>query len=284
MKWRVIISGKSDPYFNMALDEAIYENVVQEQSPPTIRFYDWQPASFSCGFNQDIEKELDFEILKQSVYAFVRRPTGGRMVLHEDEVTYSVISPLEGRMAGSISDTYLRIGNALLKGLQLLQVDAELSRSSLSPNEQKKAANPCFTSSSRHELTYKRKKLVGSAQTRNHKAFLQHGSILKTHNQKRVADFIPNISDDERLRIASLLERRTISLQSILNRPISFDEVVGSLLTGFKDAWSDEVFSIEENPSDEEIRRAQKLVYDKYSTDNWNKKQPKKGKKNLTYI
>jgi len=260
---------------NMALDEAIYLQVMKGESLPTIRFYDWEPASFSCGYNQEIEKELDFELLQRSEYGFVRRPTGGRMVLHEDEVTYAVISKLEERMAGSISDTYLKIGQALVAGLRNLGVEVDLARGELSREEQKQAANPCFTSSSRFELTYRRKKIVGSAQTRNKTAFLQHGSILRAHNQKRVADFIPFISADERLRLSNLLERRTISIEKILNRQFSFEEVVDSLIAGFKSDWQGDIFFLVDKPTIIEINSAKELSLKKYSTNQWNKKEIK---------
>ncbi len=279
MKWRILVSGKMDPYMNMALDEAIYLRVTRGISPPTIRFYDWLPPSFSYGYNQDVERELDLGLLKKSAYGFVRRPTGGRMVLHEEEVTYSVISPLCESMAGSIHDTYLRIGEALVTGLSNLQIEAEMARGKLSLQEQKRSANPCFTSSSRSELTYKRKKLVGSAQTRNSKAFLQHGSILKSYNQKKVAEYIPAITEDERLRIATLLDKRTIALETILARRLSFEEVVDKLLDGFKKAWTNETFDGPEEPSVEEIDVAQELVYKKYSSDEWNINLKKKTKR-----
>ncbi|MBW6515503.1 MAG: lipoate--protein ligase family protein [Candidatus Cloacimonetes bacterium] len=284
MEWRVLVSGKMSPYMNMALDEAIYLSIIKRESLPTLRFYDWEPASFSCGFNQNIDLELDFERLKTSQYGFVRRPTGGRMVLHEEEVTYAVISPLEGAMAGSISDTYFRIGKALLTGLKIMNVEAELSKGELSQHEQRQPANPCFTSSSRFELTYKRKKLVGSAQTRNNTAFLQHGSILKTYNQKKVADFIPNINEDERLRIASLLERRTISLQMILERDLTFNEVVNNLISGFKEAWPEDTFYLHETPTLVEKNTAEQLMHKKYATDQWNKKERKTQKEFDTYL
>jgi len=279
MDWRVLISGKMDPFLNMGLDEAIYIGVGEESSLPTIRFYDWEPASFSCGYNQDIEKELDFNRLAKSDYGFVRRPTGGRMVLHEDEVTYAVIARLEGAMGGNILDTYMRISSALAAGLKKMDIEVELSRGELSRQEQKKSANPCFTSTSRFELTYKRKKLVGSAQTRNSRAFLQHGSILRTKDQKIVAEFVPGITDDDRLRLSALLERRTISLEKILEQELDFQKVVDSLLQGFSTAWPEDKFNLATAPSDLEMQRAKELAFKKYSTEEWNKKRMKREKR-----
>jgi lipoyl(octanoyl) transferase len=282
MDWRFVISGKMDPYMNMAIDETIYKEVSQGNSPPTIRFYDWNPATFSFGYNQNAEVELDLQKVESSGYSYVRRPTGGRLVLHEDEVTYAVISPLKESMSGQITDTYLRIGKALLCGLKKLGIDADLERGILSGAEQRQPVNPCFTSSSRFELTWRKKKIVGSAQTRNTWAFLQHGSILRTVNQKKVAQFLPGISEDNRLRIESFLERRTVSLSKILDRNLSFEEAVKCLMSGFEEEWSEESFFLVDTLRPEEIELAQELSVKKYSGKDWNKNRLD-SKKDLTH-
>ena len=117
MKWRFLIDGKLSPAENMALDEAIFECVQDGRSLPTIRFYNWEPSTVSCGYNQEVAKEVDFAELKKHDYGFVRRPTGGRLVLHNNEVTYAVISPFEGRLSGNVTESYSEISKALAKGL-----------------------------------------------------------------------------------------------------------------------------------------------------------------------
>ena len=89
--WRFIDSGNCSPAFNMALDEALLEWHSEGKIPPTIRFYGWNPPTLSIGYFQKVEKEIDMEAVKKYGLGFVRRPTGGRGVLHDQELTYSVI-------------------------------------------------------------------------------------------------------------------------------------------------------------------------------------------------
>jgi len=284
MKWRIIVDGRIDPYMNMAIDEAIYTGIINGESEPTIRFYDWEPAAFSCGFNQNIENEIDLDKVKKSDYLYVRRPTGGRLVLHEDEVTYAVISPLEDTMAGGISDTYLRIAKALLKGLHYLGIEAEIERGELTRTEQKQLGNPCFSSSSKYEINYNRKKMIGSAQTRSSRAFLQHGSILRTKNQKVVAEYLPGLTEDSRLRVSSMLERRTIALETILQRELPYMEAVEAFINGFTTEWTEDTFYFSTGLTEKESELAASLSKEKYSTAEWNEKKSEKEKKDLTQM
>lgn len=270
MNWRIMICGKDHPYHNMAIDEAIYREVTAGNSPPTIRLYDWQPASFSCGFNQQIEKELDLNLVLDSEYSYVRRPTGGRVVLHEDEVTYAVIAPLTERFSGSISEVNLSIGKALAKGLALAGVEVDISNEIQSRDFQRTNVNPCFTSSSKAELNYQRKKIVGSAQTRNAKAFLQHGSILRNKNQERVADFLPMKSDSERLRMKRFLSQKTISVSNILDKSIDFDFLSEKIILGFIDSWEEDFFYRSNKLSQKELSLVNELFIGKYVTSAWN--------------
>jgi lipoate-protein ligase A len=284
MKWRIIVDGRIDPYMNMAVDEAIYTGIINGESEPTIRFYDWEPAAFSCGYNQNIEDEIDLDKVKKSDYLYVRRPTGGRLVLHEDEVTYAVISPLEDTMTGGISDTYLRIAKALLKGLHYLGVEAEIERGELTRIEQKQLGNPCFSSSSKYEINYNRKKMIGSAQTRSNSAFLQHGSILRTKNQKVVAEYLPGLTEDSRLRVSSMLERRTIALETILQRELPYMEAVEAFINGFTTEWAEDTFYFSTGLTKKESELAVSLNREKYSTVEWSEKKSEKEKKDLTQM
>lgn len=270
MKWRVLISGKTNPYYNMAIDEAIYHLIAQGESPPTIRFYDWKPSSFSYGYNQDIKKELDLEKVKKSPYSYVRRPTGGRLVLHDNEVTYAVMAPIAEEMSGPLSVAYLRIANALKKGFDNMGIKVDLSGHSLSRSEQRRNNNPCFSSSSLYELTYERKKIVGSAQVRNNYAFLQHGSILVSNNQAVVADYLPGINSEEKMRVKTFLTKRTTTINSILGRSMSYEAVVANLEQGFYGQWKEDSFYTETNFTEKERLLSDSLFYGKYAQIQWN--------------
>jgi len=272
MKWRIIIQKKNDPAYNMALDEAILMSVIEKKSPPTIRFYDWNPPTASCGYNQTAENEVDFEILAKKGYEFIRRPTGGRLVLHKDEVTYSVIAPLDGFLGGSVTHTYSQISKALAKGLHLMGIDVILEKGSLSSSHQREAGNPCFTSTSRYELAYKRKKIVGSAQVRKENCFLQHGSVLLHENQGEVGKILPKLTDDKKEKIVNYLKKKTIAINEVLDTPLDFKKAVQFLTEGFILEWDTEDFVLNNELTNEEKKITEYLIKSKYQTEKWNKK------------
>lgn len=273
MKWRFLISGKLSSAENMAIDEAIFYCVQDGRSLPTIRFYDWEPSTVSCGYNQEIAKEVDLLALKKNGFGFVRRPTGGRLVLHDNEVTYAVISPAVGRLSGNVTESYSVISKALAKGLELMGINVDFERGNLSSEHQRQASNPCFTSSSRYELSYQRKKIVGSAQVRRNKCLLQHGSILLNHGQSKLAHVLPGLTEDQKERMASYLKKKTIGINEILSVPKSYNETVKFLLNGFKEKWIMDNFRINENLETYELEIAEELRLTKYLTDEWNLKK-----------
>ena len=232
--WRFIISGKMAPAENMAVDEAILEGVIKGVAPQTIRVYDWDPPTISFGFHQDIKKHIDIDKVKEYGFGIVRRPTGGRAVLHYDEVTYAVIAKSNGILKGSILESYQKIGMALLNTLEEIGISAKMENSLIRTSEQKNWTNPCFSSSSKYEINYKQKKIIGSAQIRKYNVLLQHGSILLNHNQELMSEFIPVNNDSERKTLQRLLNQKTIAINQILESSISFYEFVRILKKNFE--------------------------------------------------
>lgn len=273
MKWRILLSGKLSPAENMAIDEAIFEGVQKGWSLATIRFYDWQPSTVSCGYNQKVAEEVDFMALEKYGFGFVRRPTGGRLVLHDQEVTYSVISPSIGRLAGNVIASYSEISKALAMGFNLMGIDVDFEKGDLSSKHQRQAANPCFTSSSRYELKYKRKKIVGSAQVRKNNCILQHGSILLNFGQSKLAQILPDLADEQRARMSNYLKRKTIGINEILDEPLSYEKAVKLLIKGFKNKWGNDEFIIQKNLEIDELELAEKLRLSKYLADDWNQRK-----------
>ena len=273
MKWRFLIQEKLSPAENMAIDEAIFNCIQDGRSIPTIRFYDWEPSTVSCGYNQEVAKEVDFVALRKHNFGFVRRPTGGRVVLHDNEVTYAVIGPTIGRLSGNVTESYSEISKALAKGLELMGIDVDFERGNLSSKHQRQTANPCFTSSSRYELSYQRKKIVGSAQVRKNNCLLQHGSILLNYDQSKLAQILPNLTDDQKERLAIYLKRKTIAINEILNVPKSYDEATKFFMSGFKEKWIMDNFEIRKNLETYELEIAKQLRLTKYLTDEWNQRK-----------
>jgi lipoate-protein ligase A len=173
----------------MAIDEAIFREVQDRRSPPTIRFYGWRQPSISLGYFQDLRSEVNLDACKRFGIDVVRRPTGGKAVLHESDLTYAVIARQEGRFEPGILQTYLAISRCLCRALKGwgIPVDyAESGRSS--PGTYLDAS--CFAKPSRYELLVNGRKICGSAQARSRAAFLQHGSMLIGFNAERTVELL----------------------------------------------------------------------------------------------
>ncbi len=149
---------------------------VNSHSLPTFRLYSWEPACLSIGYAQPCA-DIDFQRLSDRGWNWVRRPTGGRAILHTDELTYSIIAPLaEPRVAGGVLESYQRFSRALLTALHALNIPAEAHPIRTTSDAQANAA-VCFEVPSNYEIVVNGKKLIGSAQARRKNGVLQHGSL-----------------------------------------------------------------------------------------------------------
>jgi lipoate-protein ligase A len=161
----------------MARDHALAENLLNGQG--VLRFYAWSPPTISFGRNEPSRGLYSQEVALEEGVAFVRRPTGGRAVLHHLELTYCLAFPLGA--FGGLKVAYRRINEGLLAGIQALGAQAQLAPStgpSLAPD-----AGPCFRQPAEGEVTAVGRKLIGSAQVRIGKSVLQHGSIILDGDQ-----------------------------------------------------------------------------------------------------
>ena len=164
----------------MAVDEAILEHIHRGESLPTLRLYAWQPPCLSLGYAQPVA-DVDLPRLRERGWDLVRRPTGGRAILHTDELTYSVAAPADDpRTAGTVLESYNRIARALLRALQELGLPVEIEAQAPVPAMQGQANPVCFEVPSSYEITAGGRKLVGSAQARKREGVLQHGSLPLT--------------------------------------------------------------------------------------------------------
>lgn len=175
--WRLLVDGPADGAWNMAVDEILLDGVAAGAVPPTLRFYEWMPACLSLGYFQPFDV-VDTDGCRRLGVDVVRRPTGGRAILHDRELTYSVALPasLLGH-DGGVLPSYYRLSLALQEGLRRLGVPATLAPESAASGPP--AHGPvCFDRPSAHEILLQGRKLVGSAQMRRGGGILQHGSIL----------------------------------------------------------------------------------------------------------
>jgi len=188
-RWDLIIDGQLDGISNMAIDAALLDEVGESETPKTIvRFYQWRRPTISLGRNQKIESAVDQEYCAQHGIDVVHRPTGGRAVLHDDELTYSVVSNDAGCFGDTIYANYKRVSEALCDAYQRVGVSAVLAPETRKvPSPRNGADPPCFASPSRYELTVDGRKVVGSAQRRVKNSFLQHGSMPITCDREMLA-------------------------------------------------------------------------------------------------
>jgi lipoate-protein ligase A len=173
----------------MAIDAALLDEVGESETPKTIvRFYQWRRPTISLGRNQKIESAVDREYCERNGIDVVHRPTGGRAVLHDDELTYAVISNDESCFGDTIYANYKRVSEALCEGFQRVGVPAVLAAETRKvPVARNGSDPPCFLSPSRYELTVDGRKVVGSAQRRVKNTFLQHGSMPITCDREVLA-------------------------------------------------------------------------------------------------
>jgi lipoate-protein ligase A len=174
--WRLLLDAPAGGAWNMAVDEVLLDGVAAGAAPPTLRFYEWSPPCLSLGYFQPFDV-VDVDACRALGVEVVRRPTGGRAILHDRELTYSIALPASvlGH-DGGVLPSYYRLSLALQEGLCRLAVPATLAPESA-------ASGPlhgpiCFDRPSAHEILLHGRKLVGSAQVRRGGGLLQHGSIL----------------------------------------------------------------------------------------------------------
>jgi len=270
-RWRVIYDSPDRGASNMAIDEAILLAVSEGASPPTLRFYAWEPPTVSIGYFQRLEREIDLVKVSEAGYDLVRRPTGGRTVLHDDEVTYSIIVR-EAEFPGSVVETYRRISKGLVEGLRALGMEAGMvaaQEAGHDPREHSSAA--CFDSPSWYEVICQGKKIIGSAQTRKLGAILQHGSIPITFAPQRLTSVLALKSDAARNRLDLTLAKKAGGLSEFLQRRPGFAEVCGALRDGLSRCLDIEF--VEQGLSARERDSAETLLYEKYADTGWNQKR-----------
>lgn len=247
----------------MAVDEAILETTGQGQANPTLRFYAWEPACISLGYGQPLT-DVNLPKLQSNGWDVVRRPTGGRAVLHVDELTYSISgSASDPLLSGGVLETYQRIARVLVHALNALGVLAEMEGNKVSRGGGN--VNPvCFEVPSTYEITAKGKKIIGSAQARRGNGVLQHGSLPLKGDLTRILQILSYPTEEDRREAGRHLLDHATTLDSLVGRDISWDEVSERIAQSFR-----EVHELELEPGDltpEERERALYFMNAKYNS------------------
>jgi lipoate-protein ligase A len=284
--WRLVEHGDAPGDYLMALDEALLDSVIAGGAP-VVRFYTWKPATLSLGVNQPVG-EVDPDECARRGFGLVRRLTGGRAVLHQHELTYSVIArENDPRVSGGVIESYRKISVGLVEGLKALGLEVGLaepnralyramaaSRRQSDDVESGEAEGShgavCFDAASAYEITAGGKKLVGSAQARRGGAILQHGSILLDIDWDAWVSVFAYASEAGKQRAYGKLPTRMTSLRQELGREVTVEEVQERLVRSFEEVLRIDLAT--GGLSEVEETAARRLAQEKYGSAAWTRK------------
>jgi lipoate-protein ligase A len=273
--WRFLHTGDRSPAENMAIDEAVLTAHSEEKSPPTVRFYGWNPATLSIGYFQKAQ-EVDMEAVESEGIGFVRRPTGGRAVLHDLELTYSIIvSETYPGIPRNVTDAYRVLSEGLLQGFRGLGLNAEMVQLASEEEKEKDASagsSACFDSPSWYELVVEGRKIAGSAQVRQKDVVLQHGSILLDMDTDQLFRLLKFSSEKVAERMKLSFTKKAVAINDLLraqDKPqVILGEVEEAFRRGIAAGLGVELEDGELTPYEQELTR--QFVQEKYGTEDWN--------------
>lgn len=273
-KWHVLTTEALEPALNMAIDEALIAFVGRGELAPTLRFYSWEPRGLSVGHFQRATRDIDRQRIEELGIPIVRRMTGGRAVLHADELTYSVViqEATEG-LPRTVIESYRMLTEGIRKGYHHLGIPVEFSVP-MTEEEKEELRKPksavCFDAASYYELAVGKRKVAGSAQVRHQGVVLQHGSVPLSVDEGELFDCF--LYDDEmtRQRMKARFAGKAVALNELAGRQVSFDEVRVAFMCGFEDALQLEFAPLEFTKQQwQEIEQ----LAEKYRSDEWNWKR-----------
>ena len=256
-EWRFIDTGISDGFANMAIDEAMLLAHEQGMTPPTLRVYEWAPAALTVGFFQNISEDIDEQKCQEEGIDIVRRKTGGRSVLHKDELTYSVVASGECGFPYSVAGSYKAISQGLIAAYRILGLDVNLA-----PHRGDPMAAACFNAASFGDLTCQGRKIAGSAQFRRSEVLLQHGSLPISLDTKLYFSILRFPSINSREKAMRVFDKRATCLTEMLGRSISRLEFKEALFQGFQEALGITFYS--DTLSTYEFNLSRELATEKY--------------------
>jgi len=272
--WRYLITPPARGEWNMAIDEAILQSLGDEGMVPTLRLYAWHKPCLSIGYAQSAS-DVDPSRLAQLGWGIVRRPTGGRAILHTDELTYSVIGPQEEpRLTGGVLESYQVLSSALLEALHILSIPAEPNIPAFNHLQDLDADSPaekgpvCFEVPSSYEIVANGKKILGSAQARRREGVLQHGSLPLFGDLTRIVQVLSFSDETQRVAAAARILERATTMEMIIQKRPDWQTVSQAFVQAFQ-----RILNLDLQPGEltrKELIRAEQLIIEKYSNPEWN--------------
>ncbi|GLI07958.1 octanoyltransferase LipM [Paenibacillus tyrfis] len=275
-EWRWIRSGYGSPAYNMAVDEAILTAHGEGTAPPTVRFYGWNPPTLSIGYFQKAKEEIDFDALDREGIGFVRRATGGRAVLHDKELTYSIIvSEDYPGIPRSVTEAYRVLSEGLLLGFRKLGLAADMVQLESEEDKSKyesMGSAACFDSPSWYELVVEGRKVAGSAQTRQKGVVLQHGSILLDLDADQLFRLLRFKNERIMERMKQQFLRKAVAINDLLRSvgqpPAGLAQTEEAFLAGMAEGLGVKLVQGELTSYEQEL--AERLAEEKYGNAEWN--------------
>jgi lipoate-protein ligase A len=263
--WRLIVDPPARGAWNMAVDESLLEHVGRGESLPTLRLYAWEPACLSLGYAQPFA-DVDTARLRERDWDAVRRPTGGRAILHTDELTYSITAqPNEPRVVGTVLESYNRLAGALVTAVISLGILVE--KKDHIPGQNGAQSPVCFEVPSAYEITVDGKKLIGSAQARRREGVLQHGTLPLYGDLGRITEALAFPDESARAAAAVKLWSRATTVETVLGRKIEWKTAAQAFVHAFETELNLTLERAE--MSAPEKTRAKTLMQEKYAHASW---------------
>jgi lipoate-protein ligase A len=255
--WSLLIDREPQKgSWNMAVDDYLFRSLGEE--PATyLRFYRWKNPTVSIGYSQKLDKVVDLDFCIENGIDIVRRITGGKLVLHHKEATYSVCSSDTDIFSHKLMNSYKLISEALNSGLRRMGIASHLAKHT--PSDYIRGVAPCFSHPARDEIETRGKKIIGSAQKRTGKKFIQHGSIPIEKEEALLKSVSRSVQKEGVIKMTSLEEA--------LGKHVDFDWAVDHFISGISDFFR--VRLIPRLLTPEELDAVQEIQRERYENPEW---------------
>lgn len=263
--WHILNSNYNDAAMNMAIDEGLLHFHAEGSIRPTIRFYGWEKPSLTIGHFQKIDKAINLAGVQQHQCDFVRRLTGGSAVLHDDEITYSIVVKEDHpKIPRSINEAYYVLAQGLLEGYKLLGIEAAFAEQAQTNDR----TAVCFEQPAIYEMLVDGKKISGNAQTRKKGVLLQHGSVPMSFDLDMLFDLFAFPSERVKERQKTAFKQKATSINDITNKTHTYDMLYDAFLQGFEKSLNIKTTPLQLTEAQWEY--IHHLADTKYRTDEWN--------------
>jgi lipoate-protein ligase A len=260
--WRIIDTGPLDPAANMAFDEAILRGYERHSSSPTLRIYGWKKPGLSLGYSQDPKRELDIELCRKTSMPFVRRITGGGIILHGNELTYSLVcSKADLNIPAYVLSSYKIISSFLIAFYNALGIKAAFACDVVKDETLSAPSAICFAAKEKYDIVSGGRKIGGSAQKRTRGVIFQHGSIPFNFDRGRASSF-------SRTRSFRGGEYDAACLEEVLGRSVGAADMSEIMIKAFMESFDVKVEARGLSGAEEKCFTELKAA--KYENPDWN--------------